>query len=854
MEPSQDSSQIIATQSALLVCALALGSCLGPGEQQAEDVGSTPVVRPLFLTKPKWPVSPSGIVQIPVCFDQNVANADPSFAINSVRVRIAVITTWSKFAKIDFTGWGTCPTNRNGMIVVHLINAVLTDGEGGMWAGNTSPIGYPGANAPSTITIDVGDSNAGIDVTAVHEFGHGLGFAHEFARSDFSSTLPHCSQAHESGNFLDTPPDSGSIMAAVYCTLDGVPSGVLSFWDVWGVQIAYGARYGGLKQLASAWNASRTDYSTVAAVDRPTMDSNGYKWLYSEGWIFDRQAPQTVPLQLYWNASRNDYFTTATADGINSAIGAGYTFVRTEGYVYQAPLPEGTIYHALNLYWNAASQDNFTTANDKAQTAALAAGYIFVRTEGYILDDGNAHFDQTWRLSGPHDTVSIDLRANPPLAALSFGMQLLTTGWSISGPDAAVLREPLPGTSLALTYWNQSTGDYVMLANAQDQARFSANGYGNLNATGTSYLDQVGYLFDQQYDPSTSSGIVPFWLYSDTSSASNNFTTAMGGFLASPAFYPPAGVQGFGLARDPMPTAFNASNVIYDHATMCNVGGISMHCCPDGYAMIGADMAQDVFKCAQPSGGLFGSRVLGTGATSPNTWSCGLVSFGEPSLMVGFSASSNTALCQASATLEATETNVGYATYVDRCTYYDPSSTSMHVCPHVPTSFTTTGFMAGYNQGDGTLTCLNPANFLPAILSGPACNPIAYQSSSLPPYDDGPEKAVDGNTDENFWDGSVTHTYNNPGEWWEVDLEDEHTITGVTIWNRFDCCSERLTNFDIEHWVWGTGWVTDMTSTASTAGVSVVPISLDNVSSEWLLIRKTDSNYLSLAEVQVWGF
>ena len=47
-------------------------------------------------------------------------------------------------------------------------------------------------------------------------------------------------------------------------------------------------------------------------------------------------APGTVPLMLYWSAQRGDNFTTATAQGQADAQAAGYAYVRVEGYVFPA--------------------------------------------------------------------------------------------------------------------------------------------------------------------------------------------------------------------------------------------------------------------------------------------------------------------------------------------------------------------------------------------------------------------------------------------------------------------------------------------------------------------------------------
>jgi hypothetical protein len=57
--------------------------------------------------------------------------------------------------------------------------------------------------------------------------------------------------------------------------------------------------------------------------------------------------------------------------------------------------------------------------------------------------------------------------------------------------------------------------------------------------------------------------------------------------------------------------------------------------------------------------------------------------------------------------------------------------------------------------------------------------------------------AVDGNTNSDY--PNIIHTRDEDGEdaWFEVDLEGVYNIRQINVWNRTDCCSERLTNFHV---------------------------------------------------------
>ena len=122
---------------------------------------------------------------------------------------------------------------------------------------------------------------------------------------------------------------------------------------------------------------------------------------------------------------------------------------------------------------------------------------------------------------------------------------------------------------------------------------------------------------------------------------------------------------------------------------------------------------------------------------------------------------------------------------------------------------------------------------------------------------------MDGITDGNFYtSSSLTHTNLDANAWWQVDLGASASISSVVIWNRTDCCLERLSDY----WV----FISD-----TPFGPSDTPATLQNRTGTWgsrqtsypnptatiaagaqgryVRVQLSGTNYLHLAEVQVMG-
>jgi hypothetical protein len=138
----------------------------------------------------------------------------------------------------------------------------------------------------------------------------------------------------------------------------------------------------------------------------------------------------------------------------------------------------------------------------------------------------------------------------------------------------------------------------------------------------------------------------------------------------------------------------------------------------------------------------------------------------------------------------------------------------------------------------------------------------ASQSSTYPGGD--AAKAIDGNADGNFANGSMSHTATGDlAPWWQVRLAAAATIDTIVLWNRTDgCCPERLSNFQVsildesESPVYNEVFFDDLTYPDTT--VMGFEIEVGGIEGRTVRIDILGENiagtmYLSLAEVEVFG-
>jgi len=124
-----------------------------------------------------------------------------------------------------------------------------------------------------------------------------------------------------------------------------------------------------------------------------------------------------------------------------------------------------------------------------------------------------------------------------------------------------------------------------------------------------------------------------------------------------------------------------------------------------------------------------------------------------------------------------------------------------------------------------------------------------------------PSRAIDGNYNGQWSGGSVSHTSNDgTGTYWQVDLGSQRSITDITLFNRTDCCGDRLSNYAVRagndagfgSYLYDSG---EQTATAP-ASINFPGV---GVTAQYVRVQRTTSpsnkgdDVISLAEVDVLG-
>jgi hypothetical protein len=118
------------------------------------------------------------------------------------------------------------------------------------------------------------------------------------------------------------------------------------------------------------------------------------------------------------------------------------------------------------------------------------------------------------------------------------------------------------------------------------------------------------------------------------------------------------------------------------------------------------------------------------------------------------------------------------------------------------------------------------------------------------------DRAVDGNTSGSYFDKSISHTQLELNPWWYVDLGSVQDIGEVRLWNRTDCCTDRLFPFRISilnvfdaALDAASSWSADVDSDPGVNPLVFTP----NASGRYVKVQLRASDYLQLGEVQVYA-
>ncbi len=132
----------------------------------------------------------------------------------------------------------------------------------------------------------------------------------------------------------------------------------------------------------------------------------------------------------------------------------------------------------------------------------------------------------------------------------------------------------------------------------------------------------------------------------------------------------------------------------------------------------------------------------------------------------------------------------------------------------------------------------------------PATQSSVYRGTGV---DQGPHLGVDGVINPpSVTPYGLVHTAMEQSPWWQVDLGKVYALTLVRIYNRVDCCGEKIATLEIKVSNDGNNWKTVYSHDGRNFDKLDVPI--DRIRARFVRLQLQDRNFLHFREVEVYGF